>query len=145
QQFEERQVHKIYWTLTERTPQTQTGRIHAPIGRDPQQRKRMAVVRAGKEAITNFQVLEMFSPKALLEIYLEQGRTHQIRVHLAYIGCPVVGDKVYGYRKQQIKVSQTFLHAKSIRFAHPITGENCFFETDLPNNLQQILEQLRHQ
>lgn len=141
-QFEERTVKKIYWALVDRHPDTPVGRIHAPIGRDPQQRKKMAVIRSGREAITNFRVMERFQDHTLMEIHLETGRTHQIRVHMAFIGSPVVGDTVYGFRKPSVKIGRMFLHAKSITFRHPITDEERFIETELPSELQQALEKL---
>ncbi len=144
-QFEERTVKKIYWTLVDRRPDTSIGRIHAPIGRDPQQRKKMAVVKHGREAITNFRVMQNYQEHALIEIHLETGRTHQIRVHMAFVGCPVVGDTIYGFRKPSLKIGRMFLHAKSIAFRHPITNAEMAFETELPTELQQTLDKLAQQ
>lgn len=144
-QFEERTVKKIYWTLVDRRPDTSIGRIHAPIGRDPQQRKKMAVVKHGREAITNFRVMQNYQEHALIEIHLETGRTHQIRVHMAFVGCPVVGDTIYGFRKPSLKIGRMFLHAKSIAFRHPITNAEMSFETELPAELQQTLDKLAQQ
>ncbi len=141
-QFEERTIKKIYWALVDHQPDTQVGRIHAPIGRDPQQRKKMAVIRNGREATTNFRVLELYQDHALLEIDLETGRTHQIRVHMAFIGCPVAGDTIYGFRKSSIKIGRMFLHAKSITFKHPITDGEMTIEAELPSELQQVLEKM---
>jgi 23S rRNA pseudouridine1911/1915/1917 synthase len=144
-QFQERSVDKTYIALLERTPQTQTGVINAPIGRDPKQRKRMAVVRDGKEATTEFRVTDenFRDGQALVEFKLLTGRTHQIRVHAAFIGCPVVGDQVYGFRKQRIRMKRNFLHAAKLEFDHPATGERMRFESELPIGLQQILAKLR--
>lgn len=144
-QFEERTIKKIYWTLVDRHPDTSVGRIHAPIGRDPQQRKKMAVIKNGREAITNFRILENYQEHTLVEINLETGRTHQIRVHMTFIGCPVVGDTIYGFRKPSIKIGRMFLHAKSITFRHPITDAEIAIETDLPPELQQVLDKLAQQ
>ncbi len=144
-QFQERTVDKTYLALLERRPQTDAGRIDAPIGRDPKQRKRMAVVRNGKDATTEFTVLDddFREGQALVEFRIFTGRTHQIRVHAAFINCPVVGDRVYGYRKQRTKMKRQFLHAAKIAFDHPTSGERLVFESSLPVGLQQIMGKLR--
>ena len=144
-QFQERTVEKTYLAWLERTPKTPTGRIEAPIGRDPKQRKRMGVQRDGKPAITEYEVLdENFRDRqALVKLNLLTGRTHQIRVHMAFIGCPVVGDSVYGFRKQRTKLKRQFLHAVELRFDHPMSGERLHFESPLPPELQQLLMKFR--
>lgn len=144
-QFQERTVEKHYVALLERTPQTRTGRIEAPIGRDPNQRKRMAVVRAGKPAVTEYTVIddEFQESRVLVRLNLLTGRTHQIRVHMAFIGCPIVGDAVYGFRKQRLKLKRHFLHAAHLCFDHPRTGERMCFDSPLPPGLLNILEKLR--
>ena len=144
-QFQERSVDKTYLALLERTPRTHNGRIEAPIGRDPKQRKRMAVVRDGKEAVTEFTVIDenFRDDAALVEFKLLTGRTHQIRVHAAFINCPVIGDRVYGHRKQRFKMKRNFLHAVRLSFDHPISGERLTFEAPLPVGLQEIMRKLR--
>lgn len=144
-QFQARTVEKSYLTLVEKRPQTATGRIDAPIARDPKQRKRMAVVRDGKSATTEFTILEdeLDGDRAYLRVQIFTGRTHQIRVHLAFIGCPIVGDRVYGYRKQRLRLKRQFLHAAELDFDHPVTGERLHFELALPSGLANILEKLR--
>jgi 23S rRNA pseudouridine1911/1915/1917 synthase len=144
-QFQDRTVAKTYIALLERTPKTLTGRIEAPIARDPQQRKRMAVVRDGKPAITEFKVIEtnFREGQALVELNILTGRTHQIRVHMAFLGCPVVGDNVYGFRKQRVGLKRHFLHAAKLAFDHPKTGERMSFESPLPSGLQNVLEKMR--
>lgn len=144
-QFRLRSVEKVYLALLERTPKTLTGRIDAPIARDPKQRKRMAVVREGKSAVTEFTVLDdnFRNQQALVEFRILTGRTHQIRVHAAFIGCPVVGDTIYGFRKQRLKLKRNFLHAARLSFDHPETGERMHFESDLPVGLKQIMLKLR--
>ncbi len=143
-QFSARSTDKTYLALLEQTPETSTGRIDAPIGRDPEQRKRMAVLRRGKPASTDYRVLEQFRDgQVLVEVKILTGRTHQIRVHMAFIGCPVVGDKVYGYRKQRLGLKRHFLHAARLCFDHPITQERLCLEAPLPQELQQILDHLR--
>lgn len=145
EQFQGRTVEKRYLALLERRPQTVTGRIEAPIARDPNQRKRMAVVRGGRPAITEFRVLDdqFREEQALVEVQIFTGRTHQIRVHMAFIGCPVVGDTVYGFRKQRLKLKRHFLHAAHLSFDHPRTGERLTFESPLPPGLQNVLDKLR--
>lgn len=144
-QFQARTVSKTYIALLERTPRTPVGRIEAPIGRDPRQRKRMAVMREGKPAVTEFRVIDdnFADGQALVEFDLLTGRTHQIRVHAAFIGCPVVGDRVYGFRKQRTRMKRVFLHAAGLAFDHPITGERMQFESELPIGLRQVMEKLR--
>lgn len=145
EQFAKRTVEKTYLALVERIPKTLTGRIEAPIARDPHQRKRMAVIRAGKPAITEYRVIdsEFREGQALLEVNLLTGRTHQIRVHLAFIGAPIVGDTVYGFRKQRLRIKRHFLHAAKLAFDHPVTGERLRFESPLPMALKNVLEQLK--
>lgn len=144
-QFKARTTEKIYLALLERTPKTMQGRIDAPIGRDPKQRKRMGVVRNGKHAITEFEVIDTAfrDQRALVRIRIETGRTHQIRVHMAFIGCPIIGDTVYGYNKQRIGLKRNFLHAAELSFDHPLTAERLTFHSDLPSGLQNILAKLR--
>lgn len=141
-QFKNRTVQKHYLALTERHPPNDKGVIDAPISRDPKQRKRMAVLRDGKDAKTEFIVRELYDKHALLDVHPVTGRTHQIRVHLAFIGCPIVGDKVYGYRKQRIKMKRIFLHAYRISFEHPRTQEMLTFTAELPVGLQNTLDKL---
>ncbi len=144
-QFRLREVDKVYLALLERTPKTLTGRIDAPIARDPKQRKRMAVVRDGKAAVSEFKVIDdnFRHGQALVEFKILTGRTHQIRVHAAFIGCPVVGDNIYGFRKQRVKMKRNFLHAAQLGFDHPESGEHMDFESDLPVGLEQIMMKLR--
>lgn len=144
-QFQERTVDKSYLALLEKTPKTPVGVVDAPIARDPRQRKRMWVNRDGKEAITEFTVIntDLQENRALVKCKLLTGRTHQIRVHMAFIGCPIVGDTVYGYRKQRLKLKRQFLHAAELAFDHPTTGERMEFSEPLPSSLENILEKLR--
>ncbi len=143
-QFQSRTVSKIYLALLEKMPATLTGRIEAPIARDPNQRKRMAVMRGGKPAITEYQVIDhhFIGDQALVKVTLHTGRTHQIRVHMAFIGCPIVGDTVYGFRKQRIKLKRQFLHAAELALDHPVTGKRLEFKSPLPPGLQNILDKL---
>lgn len=121
---------------------TDRGVIEAPIGRSDKDRKKQAVMAKGKPALTRFQVLERFGAYSLVELTLETGRTHQIRVHMAYIGHPVAGDPVYGPRKTLTGQGQ-FLHAQTLGFTHPISGEELVFTAPAPAIFQETLEKLR--
>jgi len=144
-QFQERSVDKLYLALLEKRPESDKGLVDAPIARDPRQRKRMAVRRDGKPAQTEFEVLDddFQGNRALVRLKLLTGRTHQIRVHMAFIGCPVVGDAVYGYRKQRVKLKRQFLHAGELAFDHPASGERMRFESELPRGLADLMKKLR--
>lgn len=120
----------------------EAGTISAPIGRSKKDRKKMAIVEDGRPAVTHFKVLERFTDYTLIECELETGRTHQIRVHLKYIGHPVAGDPLYGPRNT-LKGNGQFLHAKLLGFKHPRTGEELVFEVDPPQIFQDTLSKLR--
>jgi 23S rRNA pseudouridine1911/1915/1917 synthase len=143
QQFKRRQVAKTYLALVEDQVQPREGIIEAPIGRDKRQRKKMTVVRGGRKARTTYRVIEYFADHTLLEVHPHTGRTHQVRVHLAWLGYPIVGDTVYGRRRQRLLKSRHFLHAARLRFTHPATGEEVEFEAPLPQKLVNVLDQLR--
>jgi 23S rRNA pseudouridine1911/1915/1917 synthase len=142
-QFKRRQVAKTYLALVEDQVRPREGIIDAPIGRDKRQRKQMAVVRSGRPAQTMYRVVEYLTDHTLLEVHPHTGRTHQVRVHLAWMGYPVVGDTTYGYRRQRLLQDRHFLHAARLRFSHPGTGEEVTFEAPLPPQLAAVLEQLR--
>lgn len=118
------------------------GRIEAPIGRSKVNRKMQAVIEDGKSAVTHFEVLERFEGYTLIELQLETGRTHQIRVHMQYIGYPVAGDPLYGPKKT-LKGNGQFLHAKLLGFQHPTSGEMMVFEAPLPEIFKKTLKQLK--
>ena len=104
----------------------------------------MAVnLKIGRNAVTHFKVLERFKDATYIEVRLETGRTHQIRVHMSYIGYPIMGDEVYGRKKQKFDTSGQVLHAKMLSFIHPATGESMVFKTELPNYFTGLLSQLR--
>jgi 23S rRNA pseudouridine1911/1915/1917 synthase len=144
QQFKDRSVEKVYLTLVDGGPPTPSGRIEAHIGRDPRYRKRMAVVHSGKgrEAITIYHTKESFSEHSLLEVHPKTGRTHQIRVHLAYIKCPVVGDREYGRKRPTLPIGRQFLHAASLTIRLPGKEISRRFEAPLPSDLEAVLEDL---
>ena len=143
--LEDQLAHKtnkrLYWAIVHGNFAEENGVIDAPIGRNPYDRKKMAVVETGKKAITHFKVLEQFKDYSLIECQLETGRTHQIRVHLDYIGHPVAGDPLYGPRKT-LKGHGQFLHAKVLGFKHPSTGEWLEFSVEPPQIFQETLAQL---
>lgn len=118
------------------------GMIEAPIGRSEKDRKKQAVTAKGKEAVTRFTVLERFGDYSLVELQLETGRTHQIRVHMVYIGHPVAGDPLYGPRKTLSGHGQ-FLHAKTLGLTHPMTGKEMIFTVEAPEIFQKVLKLLR--
>ncbi|MCX7842428.1 MAG: RluA family pseudouridine synthase [Clostridia bacterium] len=136
-------VKRVYVAVVEGIVREEAGKIDAPIGRHPADRKKMAVnTKNGKRAVTRFKVLQRFRENTLLELELETGRTHQIRVHLDYIGFPIVGDEVYGRRKQKFDIKGQALHAKKLAFNHPVTGEPMEFESPLPQYFTQLLDSL---
>jgi 23S rRNA pseudouridine1911/1915/1917 synthase len=145
EQFKQRLVKKTYIALVDGHPPTPQGRIEAPIARDPAHRKRMAVVPPGRgrEAVTEYRVIENFHEYDLIEAAPLTGRTHQIRLHLAFIGCPIVGDTVYGRRKPSLPLDRHFLHASSISFRLPGEEHPRTFTTALPRDLEEIVETLR--
>jgi pseudouridine synthase, rluA family len=133
-----------YWAIVHGNLPNDRGVIEAPIGRSEKDRKKQAVTAKGKPALTRFQVLERFGDYTLVELRLETGRTHQIRVHMAYIGHPVAGDEVYGPRKT-LKGHGQFLHARTLGFTHPRTGEVLGFTAEAPAIFQETLEKLRQE
>ncbi|MDP2932366.1 MAG: RluA family pseudouridine synthase [Chloroflexota bacterium] len=137
-QFKSHAVNKTYLALVKGRVTPERGAIEAPIGRDPVDRKRMAVVAGGKQARTTYQVIKYIDDYTLLEVKIETGRTHQIRVHLSAIGYPVVGDKVYGFKSPYL--SRQFLHAYRLGLKLPSTGEYREFKSELPEELKRALE-----
>jgi 23S rRNA pseudouridine1911/1915/1917 synthase len=142
-QFKNRQVVKVYITLVKGHLTPETGTIEADIGRDPRHRQRMAVVRSGRPSTTVYKVKEYLGDYTLLEIRPKTGRTHQIRVHLAAIGFPIIGDEVYGGQSELI--SRQFLHAAKLEFNLPSSGERCHFKSPLPEDLTLVLDKLKRQ
>jgi len=141
-QLQRRTLGRVYWALVHGRFREATGRIEAPIGRDPGHRQRMAVVDGGRAAITEFTVVDRLRRHTRLEVRLLTGRTHQIRVHLASIGHPLVGDVVYGRRGDTLS-SRPALHAQRLSFLHPDDGRRCDFEAALPADLVAALAAAR--
>ena len=142
-QIQNREVKKIYIALVRGVIPENEATINMPIGRSMQDRKKMAVTKKGKEAITHFQVLERFDKYTLLKVKIDTGRTHQIRVHMAEIGHPVVGDMLYSNGKNEFGVEGQMLHATSLDFKHPITQKPLHLEAPLPQYFEEVLKQLR--
>lgn len=139
-----RRVGRTYTALVEGTPGSATGTIDAPIGRDPAHPTRRALSHTGKQARTHYEVLRILEDfdAALVEVTLDTGRTHQIRVHMAAIGHPIAGDRVYGSTRTDLAVPRTFLHASRLTFTHPTTGKEVTVESPLPEDLAQVLTRL---
>ena len=142
-QIQDREVKKIYIALVRGIISENEATINMPIGRSMQDRKKMAVTKKGKEAITHFQVLERFDKYTLLKVKIDTGRTHQIRVHMAEIGHPVVGDMLYSNGKNEFGVEGQMLHATSLDFKHPVTQKPLHLEAPLPQYFEEVLKQLR--
>ena len=145
EQIKNREVKKIYIALVRGNIPENEATINMPIGRSTKDRKKMAVVKNGKEAVTHFKVIDRFKNYTLLEIKIDTGRTHQIRVHMAEIGYPVVGDMVYSNGKNEFGVEGQMLHAKSLDFKHPITGKNMHLEAELPKYFKDIIDKLQQE
>lgn len=143
EQLKERKAMRKYVALVNGNIKEEGGTINKPIARNPVDRKKMAVVQGGREAITHFNVLERFGQYTLVECILETGRTHQIRVHMASIGHSIVGDPLYGIKKEKFNLQGQLLHAKTIGFVHPTTGEMMEFSCEIPEYFQKVLEKLR--
>jgi 23S rRNA pseudouridine1911/1915/1917 synthase len=141
-QIRDRRMKRVYQTLVHGRP-PESGRVEAPLGRHPVERKKMAVVATGKPAVSNYRVLEYFDQYAFMEVRLETGRTHQIRVHLSYLGYPVVGDRVYGRKKEPAPITGQALHAAMLGFVHPRTREYLEFSTPLPPEMETALHWCR--
>ena len=141
EELKARRVTKGYLALAAGSVTSMEGKIDAPIARDPRQRKRMAVVVGGREARSRYRVIERMGGHTLLELYLETGRTHQVRVHLSYIGHPILGDALYG--KRDPLLARHFLHAYHLGFQHPISGAPVEFHSPLPDELACVVDRLR--
>lgn len=143
EQFKEHSITREYIALVEGTMKTMEGTIDAPLGRHPKDRLKFAIVENGKRAVTHYKLIENFSREALVLCRLETGRTHQIRVHMASINHPLVGDPVYGFKKQRFKSEGQLLHAKTIGFLHPTKNEYMEFTSDIPEYFEEIIKKLR--
>jgi 23S rRNA pseudouridine1911/1915/1917 synthase len=145
-QFRLRTVEKTYLALVDGKPPTPTGRVEASIGRDPSHRKQMAIVSAGKgrESVSEYKTLEAFRDHTLLEFHPFTGRTHQIRLHCQFLGCPIVGDSIYGKKSLTVKIKRHFLHAAKLSIILPNEKKPRLFEAPLPEELKNVLEEVRN-
>lgn len=144
EQLKEHSITRKYRAIVCGNLKEDEGTVDAPLGRHPQDRKRMAIVRSGgKRAVTHYRVLERFGNYTYIECRLETGRTHQIRVHMASLGHPLLGDEIYGRAKSPFKLEGQTLHAMVLGFIHPTTGEYLEFEAPLPEYFEKLLEKLR--
>lgn len=142
-QLEEHSMTRVYYAIVYNNLKNDKGTIDAPIGRHPIDRKKMAVIyKNSKRAVTHYEVLQRFNKYTLIKLKLETGRTHQIRVHMSYIGNPLLGDIVYGKEKQPFRLVGQVLHAKVLGFVHPTTNKYMEFETELPQYFKDILKKL---
>lgn len=142
-QIQDRKVIKEYIAVVHGVPKS--GMISVPIGRSPSDRKKMKVLPAGRIAVTYYEVLETIGDYSIVKVRIETGRTHQIRVHLAYIGHPVVGDRVYGVGKEERLIDRQALHSFRLSFLHPVTQEMLEFLSPLPEDMKNLIEELRRQ
>ena len=143
EQIKNHEVEKTYIALVRGNVKENEATINMPIGRSTKDRKKMAVTKTGKNAVTHFKVISRYNNYTLLEVKIETGRTHQIRVHLSEIGYPIIGDTVYSNGKNEWGVVGQCLHAKSIKFKHPITGKEMFIEAKLPEYFEQIIKEFK--
>ncbi|MGN1302750.1 MAG: RluA family pseudouridine synthase [Clostridia bacterium] len=144
EQIKNHEVEKTYIALVKGFVKENEATINMPIGRSTKDRKKMAVNKNGKNAITHFKVIERFKNYTLLEVKIETGRTHQIRVHLSEIGYPIVGDTTYSNGKNEWGIEGQCLHAKSLKFKHPIMCKEMFIEAPLPEYFQKVIEELKN-
>jgi 23S rRNA pseudouridine1911/1915/1917 synthase len=145
EQIKDRSAKRTYLTIVHNVLKQDSGYVNAPIGRHPLHRKKMAITdsRGSREALTRFNVLERFLNFTYLEVKLETGRTHQIRVHMSSIGHPVLGDPVYGPKNNPFGLCMQMLHAAKLSIKHPITKEHMEFRANLPENFEKTLKMLR--
>jgi 23S rRNA pseudouridine1911/1915/1917 synthase len=142
--LKEHDIKRVYTAVADGVIIENEGKIDAPIGRHPVNRKKMAInLKNGRKAVTHFRVLERFKSATLLELTLETGRTHQIRVHLSFIGHPVIGDTVYGKKTKKYSFEGQALHARLLGFVHPAAGKYIEFEADPPKEFLELVEKLR--
>ncbi|MBN1052685.1 RluA family pseudouridine synthase [Clostridium botulinum] len=143
-QLKDHSMNREYYALVEGRFKNDSGIIDKPLGRDKKNRLKIAITEDGRRAITHYEVLERYDTGCtLIKCKLETGRTHQIRVHMASLGHPLVGDPLYGLKKQKFKLKGQMLHAKKLGFIHPTKNEYMEFETNLPEYFEEIIEKLR--
>lgn len=142
-QLKDHSMKREYYALVEGRIKNDNGTIDKPIGRNKKDRLKMGIVEDGRHAVTHYEVIERFNASTLVKCVLETGRTHQIRVHMSSIGYPLVGDTVYGFKKQRYKLDGQMLHARVLGFIHPTTKEYMEFSSDLPDYFEELINKLR--
>jgi len=142
-QLKDKSSERVYYAIVNGVVKKDTGKVDAPIGRHPSDRKKMAIIASGREAVTHFEVIDRYNCHTLLKLKLETGRTHQIRVHLASIGFPILGDVSYGLKNEKIKHDGQALHAKTLGFIHPTTNEWIYFDSELPEYFTTLIKKCK--
>mgnify|MGYP004703052767 CR=1 FL=1 len=142
-QLKEKTALREYYAIVNGVIKADNGTIDAPLARHPQDRKKMAIVPGGRNAVTHYEVVERYTYHTLVKLILETGRTHQIRVHMASIGYPILGDPVYGVKTERIKHEGQALHAKKIGFVHPTTHEMMIFDSELPEYFEALIKKCK--
>lgn len=145
EQLKDHSMKREYYALVEGRLKNEKGTIDKPLARNKKDRIKIGIVEGGKRAVTHYEVIERYNGYTLIKCVLETGRTHQIRVHMASIGFPLVGDPLYGFKKQRFKLNGQMLHAKTLGFIHPTTNTYVEFTTELPDYFKAIIDKLRHE
>lgn len=145
EQLKDHSMKREYYALVEGRIKNDKGTIDKPLARNKRDRLKIGIVEGGKKAVTHYEVIERYNGYSLIKCILETGRTHQIRVHMASIGFPLVGDPLYGFKKQKFKLKGQMLHAKTLGFVHPTKNEYIEFTTELPRYFQEIIDKLRNE
>ncbi len=145
EQLKDHSMKREYYALVERTIKNDNGTIDRPLARNKRDRLKIGIVEDGKRAVTHYEVIERYNGYTLIKCILETGRTHQIRVHMASIGFPVVGDPLYGFKKQRFKLKGQMLHAKTLGFIHPTENKYVEFTTGIPKYFQAIIDKLQNE
>lgn len=144
-QLKDHSMNRIYLALVEGVIKEDEGTVDEPLGRHPIERIKIAIIKDGRRAVTHYRVIERYNNNTLIECKLETGRTHQIRVHMAFKGHPIVGDPVYGYKKQRFKLEGQLLHAKLLGFIHPKTEKYIEFSTEPPEDFKKVINILKNE
>ena len=145
EQLKDHSMKREYYALVEGRIKNDSGTIDKPLARNKKDRLKIGIVEGGKKAVTHYEVIERYNGYTLIKCILETGRTHQIRVHMASIGFPLVGDPLYGFKKQKFKLKGQMLHAKTLGFIHPTKNEYIEFTTELPRYFQEVIDKLRNE
>lgn len=144
-QLKDHSMNRVYLALVEGVIKEDEGTVDEPLGRHPNERVKIAIVKDGRRAVTHYKVIERYASSTLIECKLETGRTHQIRVHMAYKGHPIVGDPVYGFKKQRFRLEGQLLHAKLLGFIHPRSEKYVEFSTEPPEDFKKIINILKNE